>query len=213
MNKQKFGVRLWLWCVLASVIVIGLAFTFWYSYQVKSIKTSTVTSPIPTKSTTISPTASGSAKTTPSPSAEQTSTPNGDQTVTPVPTPTPTTNPPAGWKETTGTAVGAGPAEVKFSVFIKDGWKKYNEYDVLHGPVFFTGNSNCQAWDVYSNCWDDLAVTYYESSTSNHSNMNWRSYDAIGKYNNTKVYVGVNKSFSEDEQNIIFNSFKVTLAY
>lgn len=56
MNEQKFGVRKWLWIVLATVIVLGGGFTYWYVYGNKGT-TTTKTSPTPVKTATISPSA------------------------------------------------------------------------------------------------------------------------------------------------------------
>lgn len=54
MNEPKFGVRKWLWIVLASVIVIAAAYVAWMRYAIEST-TKTATSPSPTKSAVVSP--------------------------------------------------------------------------------------------------------------------------------------------------------------
>ncbi|MCL5406903.1 MAG: hypothetical protein M1429_00160 [Patescibacteria group bacterium] len=65
----EIKVRTWLWVVLATVLVLGGGFTYWYNKGNKSIVSPT-TSPTPTKSATVSP--STSARTTTTPTGNQT---------------------------------------------------------------------------------------------------------------------------------------------
>lgn len=195
-------VRPWLLIVLAVVVVAGGIFTWWNVYRNKGA-TTTKTSPTPTTSAVSSPTASAGAKT---------ATPTPGQTATPAATatPTPTSTPPAGWKQIDSRAVGSGDKGVSFSVDIKNEWQEYNRDDTAHGPVFFT-SSNCNAspGENYPNCWNHLAISYYDFNATN-PDMNWKTYDT--NVGSIKVYVGINKSLSASDQNIIFNSFRVTAA-
>ena len=189
--------------MLAGVIVIAAAYVGWTRYGVKS---SITTSPTPTKSVALSP----SDGTTTSSTTGKTSKPTTTQT----PTATPNSTPPSGWKEVTGTAVGAGSANVQFSVYVKNDWTKYNENDTAHGPVFFTSNTNCNAHTGYGpgtgylNCWDHLVISYSpHASYAGASDLTVKTYaypDGSGN-----AYIGVNKSLSAGDQQIIFDSVKI----
>lgn len=199
--SMKFKVRTWLWAVLALVIVLGGGLTYW---QVKGNKeaTSPKTSPSATKSAVISL----SAGITTSPTSGKTSTPSNNSA---NPTATPT-YPPAGWKVVNSTIYSAGSSNVAYSVYTKNEWQSYNTHDTAHGPIFFTSNISCQTDQPltnYANCWDHLVVSLNDISTN--SNLTVRSY-TISSQKNGNIWVGVNKSLTTADQNIIFDSFKVT---
>lgn len=196
----------WLLIVLGVVILAAVGVYFFYVKGGNVGGVFSLSSPSPTKSTAVSsPTGTGAT-----PTSTKTSTPSENQTSALMPSPSPA-GPPAGWKETTGMAVGLGPANVEFLVYIKDNWTRYNQNDTMHGPVFFTSNINCTTgrYADYQNCWDQLAISFYPFSYyPGASNLTIKTYprtDGSGD-----VSVGVNKSISEADQKIIFDSFKVT---
>lgn len=81
MNKEKFGVRIWLWIVLGIVVVIFLGYFGWM--KIAGNKVSVAISPTPRKSVAITSPATGLTT-----SPTKTSTPSGGQTATPLVTPT-----------------------------------------------------------------------------------------------------------------------------
>src|SRR4030042_4323151 len=191
-GAPKPAVSKWLWIVLI-VVGLGAAGYFGWYYLMgpgKKVETSTTTSTTTPASTTTTPSStSTTSDTTPSTSTSP------DTTAT-------TSTPPTGWKTVTGTAVSTGSTNVKFSVYIKNDWEKYNENDTGHGPVFFTNNSKCSTGSVsnnYTNCWDYLAVSYSSlSSNPEATNLTTKNYpypDGTGN-----AYVGVNKSLSTSDQ-------------
>lgn len=200
----------WLLIVLGVVILAAVGIYVFYVKGGNVGGVFSLSSPTPTKSVAISPTTG----TTTGPG--QTSTPASGTTTSggqasPASSPD---NPPDGWKKVTNNAVGAGPAFVQFSIYVKNDWTTYNENDTAHGPVFYTSNSSCASGAFgtgYQNCWDQLAVSYSPmSSYTGASNLTIRSFPYSASDGNTyNAYVGINKSISESDQKIIFDSFKV----
>lgn len=194
LNELK--VRTWIWVALVVIVILGGSFTYWYTSGYKG------TSPI--KLATISPSMSASSsvgvKVDPKVSA--------NSTATPIQTSTPSML--TGWKNENNTIYSAGSSNVAFSVNVKNDWKIYNQSDTAHGPVFYTSNNNCQAGQPtanYLNCWDYLVISL--SDISSNDSMIVKSY-TISSQKSGNIWVGVNKLLTNTDQNIIFDSFKIT---
>ena len=207
MNQPKSYLK-WLLIILGIVILAALGVYFFYVKGGNVGGVLSLSSPTPTKSAVTSPSPGAGTTKTSTPASGTTT--SGGQT-SPASSPE---SPPAGWKKVTNNAVGAGPAYVEFSVYVKNDWTMYNENDTAHGPVFYTTNSNCTAGTLgtgYQNCWDHLAVSYPPMTDySGASNLTIRSFPYSASDGNTyNAYVGINKSISDSDQKIIFDSFKI----
>lgn len=200
MNQQP-KVRKWLWIVLATVIVLGGGFTYWYVSGNKST-TSTKTSPTPTKSATVSPSASGSA-TTSTPTSEKTSTP----AVTSTPTPTPQSTPPDGWKIDKnsvfrGQELNAG---AHYQVFIRENWTVANGGNVLwpNSSILYGEDASCNS-DTYGqqsgNCL--FSVTVSKVSYGNYFYPASNNAYVVISFNDTKI--------SAADKQIVIDSFQIT---
>lgn len=212
---MDFKVRKWLLVVLAVVVAGALGYTGWYyNYQKTSAPTA---SPTPAKSITLSP----SAATTASPAAtsgSQTTGQTGNGTTTPAPTPTPT--PPTGWKLENAGILCPGTCGVAYSVFIKNIWTKHSN-ETMHTPAFYTDKICYTQYADFvqtGQCFNDLIISIngppsqmgYTGVPAD-SDFVIKTYDWPTTNNSyyNKVWVIVNKSMSETDQNIIFNSFKI----
>ena len=207
-TKPQSKMLKWLLVILGVVILAAVGVYVFYIKGGNVGGVLSLSSPTPTKSAAVLP--SGTTKTSTPASG---TTPSDNQPSSPEASPQ---TPPAGWKKFTNRAVGAGPAFVEFSIYVKNDWSKYNENDTAHGPVFYTSNTNCAAGrfgpePAYQNCWDHLAFSYSSmTGYTGASNLTIRSFPYSASDGNTyNAYVGVNKSISDSEQKIIFDSFQV----
>jgi len=212
MNQPKSYLK-WLLVILGVVILAAIGV---YVFYVKSGNVGGVfslSSPTPTKSAMVSPSAISAT----SPGSTKTSTPASGTTTSngqPASSASSPQTPPSGWKSTSSQIWCAGPCYTTFSVFIKNGWQEHQN-STGHTPVFFTANNQClpdSTLDM-TNCYDDMMVSF---SDPGNSNLITRSYPLGIVYNDqpssqySTIYVSVNKSFSSSDQNLIFDSFKVT---
>lgn len=156
MNEPKFGVRKWLWLVLAGVIVITAAYVGWNRYGGNGTTETATISPSPTKSLALSP----SAGTTTSPVSGKTSTPSS--TSTPTPTPAlvlPNFPAPTGWKLVTWSLTPPtphNPEPISISVYLRENWQAKSPdgnqyslqyYDQNNNKMFYIAISGCMSGD------------------------------------------------------------------
>lgn len=194
MNQQKFGIRIWLWIILAVVMVAALGLGGWYFFDQKG-KTTVKTSPTPTKSAAVSPSPAAGTTSTPV-SSTKTSTPSTTST------PTPLSSPPAGWKsvenEITGFKTYTGPK--KYRVFIKDEWDLVPANYINYYGV----TSECSQYSEKEGKGCAFQITYNSISSDQSS----KHYEI--PVPNTSFYLAIDFfNISESDKTIVKQSFTV----
>lgn len=201
-------IRTWLWGVLIVVLAGGLGFAAWYYNYVVNGTTAPQTSPSPTKTAKTSPTVKVTTTPTSPTNGGQTSTPSGEETATPMPSPTPPSNPPEGWKiEKNYISQGKNiNVHADYQLYIRNKWIGHENYHdtFYHATMYYGDDPKCGAY------LDELKPEYclfsIGPSTNNQGADNYYfPVPGTDKF----LYIKFNQTITETDKKIVLDSFTV----